>query len=188
MARIVIVGSGVVGQATGKSFVKEKGHSVRFVDIDPDIIERLLSTGLVAMTASQVDWNDVDIVRLAVRTPSADGRVILDHIEAAALDVGRGLATTNNFVTVVVRSTVPPSTTEKRITPILERASGKRLGSGFGAAMNPEFLRAVSNEQDFAHPGSRSSAQRSHARRRSWTSCTSRSAPRSSTARWPRPR
>jgi UDPglucose 6-dehydrogenase len=151
MARIVIVGSGVVGQATGKGFAK-KGHSVRFVDIDSATIEKLLSTGLVAMTASQVDWNDVDIVMLAVRTPTADGRVVLDHIEAAALDVGRGLATTNNFVTVVVRSTVPPSTTEKRITPILERASGKRLGQGFGVAMNPKFLRAVSNEQDFAQP------------------------------------
>jgi len=52
----------------------------------------------------------------------------------------------------VVRSTVPPTSTEQRLTPILERASGKRAGTGFGVAMNPEFLRAVSNEQDFARP------------------------------------
>ena len=49
----------------------------------------------------------------------------------------------SNYVTVVVRSTVPPTTTEQRITPILERASGKRAGVDFGVAMNPEFLRAV---------------------------------------------
>ncbi|WQF89878.1 Putative UDP-glucose/GDP-mannose dehydrogenase, NAD(P)-binding domain superfamily [Colletotrichum destructivum] len=151
MARIVVIGSGVVGQATGKGFA-EKGHAVRFVDIDSATIEKLCSAGLVAMTVSEVDWDDVDIVMLAVLTPTVDGRVVLDYIETAALDVGRGLATTDNFVTVVVRSTVPPTTTEKHIAPILERASGKQLGQGFGLAMNPEFLRAASNEQDFARP------------------------------------
>jgi UDPglucose 6-dehydrogenase len=77
---------------------------------------------------------------------------VLDYIEAAALDVGRGLAQAERFVPVVVRSTVPPTTTEQRITPILERASGKRAGLDFGVAMNPEFLRQVSSEQDFARP------------------------------------
>ena len=51
-----------------------------------------------------------------------------------------------------VRSTVPPTTTEQRITPILEHASGKKAGVHFGIAMNPEFLRAVTSEQDFARP------------------------------------
>ncbi len=151
MARILIIGSGVVGQATGKGFAK-KGHSVGYVDINPQTIARLREAGLHAMTAAEVEWNAVDIVMLAVSTPSVDGKVVLDHIEAAALDVGRGLATTSNYVTVVVRSTVPPTTTERRITPILEHASGKRAGRDFGVAMNPEFLRQVSSEQDFARP------------------------------------
>ena len=34
MTRILIIGSGVVGQATGKGFAK-KGHSVSYVDINP---------------------------------------------------------------------------------------------------------------------------------------------------------
>jgi UDPglucose 6-dehydrogenase len=89
---------------------------------------------------------------LAVSTPSVDDAIVLDYIEAAALDVGRGLAQVDHFVPIVVRSTVPPSTTEQRITPILERASGKRAGLDFGVAMNPEFLRQVSSEQDFARP------------------------------------
>lgn len=76
---------------------------------------------------------------LCVSTPSVEGRIVLDYIEAAALDIGRGLATTSNYVTVVVRSTVPPTTTERRITPILERASGKRAGYDFGVGINPEF-------------------------------------------------
>jgi len=151
MARIVIIGSGVVGQATGKGFAK-KGHQVSYVDINPQMIAKLRAEGLTAMTAAEVDWNAVDIVMLAVSTPSVNGKIVLDYIEAAARDVGRGLATTPNYVTVVVRSTVPPTSTEKRITPILEQASGKQVGQDFGVGMNPEFLRAVSNEQDFARP------------------------------------
>jgi UDPglucose 6-dehydrogenase len=94
----------------------------------------------------------VDAVMLAVPTPSVDGQIVLDYIEAAALDVGRGLAKAEHFVAVVVRSTVPPTTTEDRVTPILARASGKQVGVDFGVAMNPEFLRQVTSEQDFARP------------------------------------
>ena len=151
MARMVIVGSGVVGQATGKGFAK-KGHAISFVDINPQTIAKLRADGLTAMTAAEVDWNGVDIVMLAVSTPSANGKIVLDYIEAAALDVGHGLAKTDNYITVVVRSTVPPTTTERRITRILEQASGKQVGVGFGVGMNPEFLRAVTSEQDFARP------------------------------------
>jgi UDPglucose 6-dehydrogenase len=151
MARILIVGSGVVGQATGKGFAR-KGHDVRYVDINPQTVAKLQADGLAATLPEEVDWSSVDIVMLTVSTPSARDGIVLDYIEAAAHDVGRGLATTGNYVTVVVRSTVPPTTTEEVITPILERASGKQAGRGFGVAMNPEFLRQVSSEQDFARP------------------------------------
>ena len=128
MSRIIIVGSGVVGQATGKGFTK-KGHTVSYVDINAQTIAKLRGNGLNAMTVAEVDWNAVDVVLLAVWTPSVNDRIVLDYIEAAALDVGRGLAITDNYITVVVRSTVPPTTTEQRITPILEHASGKRPAS-----------------------------------------------------------
>src|SRR5689334_10922809 len=151
MARMVIVGAGVVGQATGKGFSR-KGHRVSYVDINLQAIERLRAAGMDACTAAEIDWRTVDVVMLAVSTPSVDDQIVLDYIEAAALDVGRGLAEAEYFVPVVVRSTVPPTTTEQRITPILERASGKRAGVDFGVAMNPEFLRQVTSEQDFARP------------------------------------
>ncbi len=151
MANILIVGSGVVGQATGKGFAR-KGHRVGYIDINPQTIARLRAAGLTATTAADADWATADVVMLAVSTPSVEGQIVLDYIEAAALDVGRALARVEHFVAVVVRSTVPPTTTEQRITPILERASGKRAGAGFGVAMNPEFLRQVTSEQDFARP------------------------------------
>jgi len=151
MARIVVVGSGVVGQATGKGFAS-KGHTISYVDINPQTIERLRAADMSAMMISEVDWDAVEVVMLAVSTPSVNGKIVLDYIESAALDVGQGLAQTNRFVVVVVRSTVPPTATEQRITPILEQASGKRAGLDFGVAMNPEFLRQVTAAQDFARP------------------------------------
>jgi UDPglucose 6-dehydrogenase len=151
MARMVIVGSGVVGQATGKGFTR-KGHLVSYVDVDAHTITRLRAAGLPAGTIEEVQWGDVDLALLTVSTPSVNGRIVLDHIEMAAQQVGEGLACADRYVVVAVRSTVPPTTTERCITPILEQASGKRAGVHFGVAMNPEFLRQSSSEQDFARP------------------------------------
>jgi UDPglucose 6-dehydrogenase len=104
------------------------------------------------MGYAEVNWGEFDVVMLAVSTPTVNQRVKLDYIEAAALDVGRGLARTDRYLTVIVRSTVPPTTTERRLLPILEQVSGKRVGVDFGICMNPEFLRALSNEKDFLRP------------------------------------
>ncbi len=67
-------------------------------------------------------------------------------------DVGAALAATGAMHTVVVRSTVPPSTTEDLVKPILEEVSGKKEGVGFALASNPEFLRAASAADDFRWP------------------------------------
>jgi UDPglucose 6-dehydrogenase len=107
---------------------------------------------LRAMQPEQVPWHEHDIIILTVSTPSINNRVVLDYIEAAAQNVGRGLATVDKYVVVVARSTLPPTTTEQRLRPILEKASGKQAGIDFGLAVNPEFLRQRTSEQDFAHP------------------------------------
>ncbi|MEZ4867617.1 MAG: nucleotide sugar dehydrogenase [Caldilineaceae bacterium] len=151
MSNIVIVGAGVVGQATGNGFAKQ-GHQITYVDVDVAKIKQLVAQGLRAMTIAQVDWNQQEIVMLTVSTPTVQKRLILDHIKAAAHNLGKGLATTDKYITVVVRSTVPPTTTEKVLTPILEESSGKRAGVDFGVAYNPEFLRQRTSEQDFDRP------------------------------------
>jgi UDPglucose 6-dehydrogenase len=148
---IVVIGSGVVGQATGRGFIR-KGHRVTFVDVNADTLAKLRAENLDARALSAVDWRAIDIVMLAVSTPTVNGAINLDHIEAAARDLGEQLKQVNHFVTVVVRSTVLPGTTERRIKPILEMSSGKVAGVDFGLAMNPEFLRQVSSVQDFDRP------------------------------------
>jgi UDPglucose 6-dehydrogenase len=54
--------------------------------------------------------------------------------------------------TVVVRSTVPPGTSDNLVRPALERESGKTVGTGFELASNPEFLRAATAVEDFRNP------------------------------------
>ena len=151
MSNILVVGAGVVGQATGKGFAR-KGHTVSFVDVDSVKIKELNAQGFRASTIDEVNWPMVDIVMLTVSTPTKNKRIILDHIKQAAHQVGYGLATTNKYICVVVRSTVPPTTTEMVLKPILENASGKLAGVNFGLAMNPEFLRQRTSEMDFDRP------------------------------------
>lgn len=151
MQNIVVVGSGVVGQATGRGFLR-KGHAVTFVDINEKTLLALSAEGLKACRLEEVNWRNADIVMLAVTTPTENGRIDLNAIETAARDVGEQLQQVDHFITVVVRSTVLPNTTEKRIKPILELSSGKVAGVDFGLAMNPEFLRQATSVQDFDRP------------------------------------
>ncbi len=151
MSNILVIGAGIVGQATGKGFAR-KGHSVSFVDIDSVKINDLTAQGFRAMTVSEVVWDEIDIVMMTVSTPTKNKAIVLDYIKQAAHQVGLGLATTNKYICVVVRSTLPPTTTEKVIKPILEAAAGKIAGIDFGVAMNPEFLRQRTAEMDFDRP------------------------------------
>jgi GDP-mannose 6-dehydrogenase len=54
--------------------------------------------------------------------------------------------------TVVVRSTVPPGTTEQVIIPAIERSARQRAGAHLNVCFQPEFLREGSSVDDFFHP------------------------------------
>jgi UDPglucose 6-dehydrogenase len=151
MLRINIVGSGVVGSATGAGFA-EHGHRVQFVDTNPARIEELRARGLRAALPSEVDWAAADISIISVNTPTEDQRVDLSAVRAAIRTLGKGLAGSTEPHVVVVRSTVPPRTTEDVVRPLLEATSGRRIGSSLGLAMNPEFLRQRTAADDFLRP------------------------------------
>ncbi|MDP1883778.1 MAG: NAD(P)-binding domain-containing protein [Candidatus Moranbacteria bacterium] len=152
--RIAVVGSGFVGRATGKGML-QKGHKVVFFDVQAKVINNLASAGYAARhieTIAETD-DDFDIFMLSVWTPTVRRHVVLRHIEAAAKEVGKALRkTTADFPLVVIRSTVPPGTIEKKLIPILEKFSGKKVTEDFGVCMNPEFLREISADEDYAHP------------------------------------
>jgi len=150
-ARIFVVGSGVVGKATGEGFLSA-GHEVTFIDVNPTRLEYLRGLGLDARDELVLTDERPSFVFLTLPTPNVGHRYDLSAFEAGTRSVGKALADADAKHTVVVRSTVPPGTTEGLVKELLESQSGKSVGAGFGLASNPEFLRAASAVEDFRWP------------------------------------
>jgi UDPglucose 6-dehydrogenase len=155
-SRIFIMGSGVVGTATGEGFLAA-GHEVTFVDIAPERVRELRERGVDVRTEIDLTGEPESLIFLTLPTPNNGHHYDLSAFTAGTAAVGRALgaaARTGSTAhhTVVVRSTVPPGTTEGLVRTVLEEQSGRIVGDGFGLASNPEFLRAASAAGDFAHP------------------------------------
>ena len=146
---ILVIGSGVVGQATGKGLFC-KGHHVVFHDVNPEVLSRLSEEGYE--TCDDYDLREFDVSMLCVSTPTRDDKIVLSYLQNAVSKLGVKLADTSRYHLVVVRCTSLPGTTEERVIPMLEYYSRKKAGLDFGVCMNPEFLRSASAEDDFAHP------------------------------------
>jgi UDPglucose 6-dehydrogenase len=106
------------------------------------LVREGIENGFLAFSkGSEMDLDGVQMVFLAVGTPKGRGGMAdLSQVVGACGLVGRALRRSTGFKVVVVKSTVPPGTTEGVIRPLLERHS---LGGKceFGLAFNPEFLR-----------------------------------------------
>ncbi|OGZ80919.1 MAG: hypothetical protein A2312_01050 [Candidatus Staskawiczbacteria bacterium RIFOXYB2_FULL_32_9] len=154
MCKLAIVGSGVVGQATGRGF-STNGHDVTFCDINQQTIDELQKNGYKACLPESMagESQNFDAFFMSVSTPTNDGKIFLEHIISATKQLGQGALKKNRgYCVVVPRSTLPPGTTERVIIPTLEKNSGKKAGRDFGVCFNPEFLREVSAEKDFVNP------------------------------------
>ena len=149
---ICIVGSGVVGQATGK-VLSRQGFTVTFTDINPAVVAGLRQQGYRAYCVAEVEGPEAEVFMLSVPTYVSRSRNNgIESIQMASATVGKWLAKIGHYCLVVVRSAVLPGTTERVIIPLLEEHSGKKAGDDFGVCVNPEYLRERSAEQDFAHP------------------------------------
>jgi UDPglucose 6-dehydrogenase len=167
--KISIVGGGYVGLVTGSCFAS-LGHYVTIIDIDPikihsinnkrppifengleDLIKQNLGQRLWASTM----YNSIsksEIVFICVSTPPRpDGSTNLSYIESASISIGTALKTNPHYCVVLVKSTVPPGTTESLVRPVILQASQKTEYE-IGFAMNPEFLREGHAVEDFMHP------------------------------------
>jgi GDP-mannose 6-dehydrogenase len=161
-----------VGSVSAASFAAD-GHTVVGVDVNPDkvaslnegrspIVEKGLdelirdnaANGRLRATTSTADAiRDTDLTLICVGTPSRkNGSLDLTYLERVAEQIGDALKDQETYHVVVVRSTVLPGTTHDVVIPALERASGKKYGTGFGVTVNPEFLREGTAIHDFRHP------------------------------------
>jgi UDPglucose 6-dehydrogenase len=167
--KISVVGGGYVGLVTGTCFA-ELGHDVTIIEIDPEKVmainngkppiyekglEDLLRRHAGKRLLARDDYESVasaEIVFISVGTPQKpDGSANLSYIGSASNSIGNVLKNTSTYCVVVVKSTVPPGTTEKIVQPAILHASVKTENE-IGFAMNPEFLREGRAVEDFLHP------------------------------------
>ena len=168
--RVSIIGAGYVGLVTG-ACLAEKGHRVVCVDLDaervaqinrgespiferglPELLAKHAGSGLSASTDLRAAIASSELTLVAVGTPFDGAAIDLRPVERAAREVGLAIRDKAGYHVVVVKSTVVPGTTDRVVLPILEAASGKRAGVGFGLGMNPEFLTEGEAVGDFLEP------------------------------------
>lgn len=168
--KVSIIGTGYVGLVTGAGLA-DKGHDVTCVDLNPDRVAALnaakspiYENGLEDLLARNVGKRlrattdlaqavaDTELTLIAVGTPF-DGKAIdLRDVLTAARQIGEVLKVKDGYHVVVVKSTVVPGTTDRKVLPVLEAASGKKAGPDFGLGMNPEFLSEGEAVGDFMNP------------------------------------
>lgn len=170
--RIAVFGLGYVGCVSSACFA-EAGHQVIGVDVNTVKVEmvnggqspivekdvdRLIAEGvqsghLRAVTDALEAVSESDVSFICVGTPSDQhGGLNLRYVRSVARDIGQALRSHDAYHVVAVRSTVLPGTLETEVIPVLEQASGKKVGEGWGICANPEFLREGSAISDFYDP------------------------------------
>jgi GDP-mannose 6-dehydrogenase len=169
---VSVFGLGYVGTVSAACLAAD-GHTVVGVDVNADkaasieggrspIVEQgldeLIRAGhdsgrLRATTDTTEAVRTTSLSLICVGTPSRrNGSLDHAYLERVCAQIGEALTAKDAYHVVVVRSTVLPGTTHDVVIPTLERASGRRYGSGFGVAVNPEFLREGTAVHDFRHP------------------------------------
>ena len=150
MTKITIIGTGYVGLITGVCFA-ELGHLVTVVDVNEqkvlsindgkppiyedglqDLLQKHVGKNLHA-SSSYASVSESEVIFIAVGTPPLpDGSADLQYIKAAAQEVGIVLQEKHmDYPIIVVKSTVPPTTTRDIVYPSVK----KNMKDPFGYCM-----------------------------------------------------
>lgn len=170
--KISVIGLGYVGCVTSACLAYLK-HNVIGVDIDqekinlmnngkPPIEEPLLAEYLgfglknkyLSVTSNLEDAiNNSDITFVCVCTPpKKNGSCDLTYLINAVESIAKILKNKSQEHIIILRSTIPPGTTEDIIIPIIENTSGKKNNKDFYICFHPEFLREGTATHDFFNP------------------------------------
>jgi len=167
--KITMVGTGYVGLVTGACFA-EVGNDVLCLDLDETKIRTLESGGIPIyepglaevvkrnVAAGRLHFT-TDVERavffgtvqcIAVGTPPGeDGSADLQHVIAAARNIGRHM---NEYRVVVDKSTVPVGTADKVRAAIAEELVKRGIKVPYAVVSNPEFLKEGAAVEDFMRP------------------------------------
>jgi UDPglucose 6-dehydrogenase len=172
LKKLSVLGLGFVGLTTAVYFAS-KGYDVVASDPDrakmnrigngePPFFERNLQPKLKEVLENkklnlvrerEKAVLESDITFIAVGTPSLrNGYPNLAFVKSVAREIGKALGRKSLYHVVVIKSTVPPGTTDTVVRPLIEKSSRKIAGEQFGLVMSPEFLREGSAMHDIAHP------------------------------------
>ena len=170
--KVSVFGLGYVG-AVSCACLPELGHEVVGVDTNAakvrmigegqspvveeginELIEAAVRAGKLRATddvAAAIEASEVSLISVA--TPSNPNYTPnLAAVDNVVRSIGQALRRKPGRHTIVLRSTVPPGTTEDRILPRLEESAGRKVGDRLSLVFNPEFLREGSSVKDFHHP------------------------------------
>lgn len=170
--KISIFGLGYVG-AVSCACLPELGHRVIGVDTNStkvqminagaspvveeginELIDAAVRRGVLRATDDVEDAVlNSEVSLISVATPAkANFAPDLSAVENVIRSIGKVLRSKAGSHTVVLRSTIPPGTTEDSLLPVLEASAGRKVGDRLSLVFNPEFLREGSSVKDFHHP------------------------------------
>ncbi|CCQ74179.1 Putative UDP-glucose/GDP-mannose dehydrogenase [Magnetospira sp. QH-2] len=90
---------------------------------------------------------------IIVPTPSVEnGEFTNDYVIQTLEAIGQALRNKTEDHLVVVTSTVMPGSSSQTLIPVLEQASGRRIGEGLGYCYSPEFIALGSVVHDLLNP------------------------------------
>jgi UDPglucose 6-dehydrogenase len=169
---ISVIGSGVVGTATGKGFHK-LGHRVTFFDVSKQRLATLKNEGYDVALSLQDAIARSEICFICVNTPQNISRANAETSDFVEADLGKhqdlsqilsvvgnianSLNTLNGSAKrkkrlFVFRSTMVPGTMRNVVLDHLERNCNLRRGKDYDVFYNPEFVRQHSALKDFFIP------------------------------------
>jgi UDPglucose 6-dehydrogenase len=167
--KVTVIGTGYVGLVTG-ACLADAGNTVFCLDLDEKKIKKLndgeipiFEPGLEPIVkrneqagrlkfstdiAASVAHGEIQIIAVGT-PPSEDGSADMQHVIAAARNVGRYM---EGYKVVVTKSTVPVGTADRVKQAIIEEHKQRGRGSDFTVVSNPEFLKEGAAVEDFMRP------------------------------------
>jgi len=169
---ISIIGSGVVGSATGKGF-HSLGHNIMFFDISKQRLATLSEEGYRVASSLKEAISNSEIIFVCVNTPHGrvknigsnydEGQALLNEDLGKHQDLSQilsasrelAIALNDNAIKkkhLVFRSTMLPGTMRNVIVDYLDANCNLKRGKDYDVLYNPEFLRQSSALNDFFSP------------------------------------
>ena len=167
--KLTMIGTGYVGLVSG-ACLADVGNEVLCLDLDAakiarlqageipihepgleDVVRRNVAARRLSFTtdvAQAVAFGAVQFIAVGT-PPGEDGSADLQHVLAAARNIGRHMT---SYKLVVDKSTVPVGTADQVRQAVTDELSARGSALAFSVVSNPEFLKEGVAVSDFLRP------------------------------------